>query len=532
MDQMQLKNTFTYTKTMSKTAFPHQVEGIEFLKTHKRVILADEMGLGKTFQAITAAGDATLQNKLVLCPASLKLNWKREIESIYPEDIIHVVESGKEQTIPETATWIIINYDMLTKYKAQLIKLRELGLIDTAICDEAHYIKGKKTIRAKVTLEIIEGLEYVFMLTGTPLMNRPAELFNLLKGIGHPLGRARTTFTRRYCDAKLVTQPIRGGRVIRFWDESGAEHLDELREFTKEAILRRTKQEVLDLPPKISSVQITELPKEYKVKYMTTFDDYIDFLRSNPVVSNDDVNNALTAKHLIELIKLKQLCSEAKLPRIVEDIRSAVSQGEKVIVFSQFTNTINKLQEMLLEKKRASQHGDAQDPIKSVVLTGASSMSQRQAAVDSFQNDEDTKVFIGNIKAAGVGITLTRASIVMFADMEWSPALHDQAEDRAHRIGQEGTVNIYYYVIQDTVEEDIVDLLQKKKSVIKDVVEGSPAERWSKQMERINTSDLDEESKEVEYVALEDEMKDYQANQTSMAAEFLDRMKKKMGISR
>ena len=123
---------------MSKTAFPHQVEGINYLKETKRCILADEMGLGKTFQAITAAGEATEANKLVTCPASLKLNWKREIQSIYPEDEIYVVESGPEKTIPAKATWIIINYDMLEKYKDQLINLRDAGYIDTAICDEAH----------------------------------------------------------------------------------------------------------------------------------------------------------------------------------------------------------------------------------------------------------------------------------------------------------------------------------------------------------------------------------------------------------
>jgi len=515
---------------MSKTAFPHQVEGIEFLKEARRVILADEMGLGKTFQAITAAGETGEQMKLVVCPASLKINWKREIQSIYPEDNIHVVESGPEKTIPAEAVWVIINYDMLEKYKGQLINLRDAGYIDTAICDEAHYIKGAKTRRAKATLEIVEGMEYIFMLTGTPLMNRPAELFNLLKGIRHPLGRARTTFTRRYCGAYLKTIPMRG-RTIRFWDESGATHLDELREFTKDVILRRTKKEVLDLPPKIISVQMTALPKEYQKQYDTAFDDYIEFLSNNPWTGKD-VENVLTAKHLVELIKLKQICSQAKLDRIIEDIRSAIEQGEKVIVFSQFTGTIQTLQKRLLESKKGSAHGDAQESIKSVTLTGSSSMDDRQAAVDAFQNDEKTKVFIGNIKAAGVGITLTKASIVMFADMEWSPALHDQAEDRAHRIGQEGTVNVYYYVIEDTVEEDIADLLQQKKTIIQDVVEGSPAERWGKEMERINTSDKSEEEKEQEYVALEKEMKDYQSSQTSMAAEFLERMKSKMGINR
>ena len=513
---------------MTKTAFPHQIEGKDFLKEKERAILADEMGLGKTFQAIMAAGETGEGNKLIICPASLKINWKREIESVYEDDDIHVVASGPERTIPAAATWVIINYDMLEKYKEQLIMLRDGGYIDTAICDEAHYIKGNKTRRSKATLEIVDGMQYIFMLTGTPLMNRPAEMFNLLKAIRHPLGRARTTFTRRYCGAYLKTIPMRG-RTIRFWDESGATHLEELREFTKEVILRRTKKEVLDLPEKIVSVQMTQLPKEYKKEYDTAFDDYIEFLSNNPWTEKD-IEGVLTAKHLVELIKLKQICSNAKLDRILEDVRNAVSQDEKVIVFSQFTNTITELQRRLKEKKKASAYSDGCDAIQSVILTGQSSQEERQHAVDAFQNDPDTKVFIGNIKAAGVGITLTEATIVMFADMDWSPEIHSQAEDRAHRIGQEGTVNVYYYVIEDTVEEDIVDLLEQKRSIIKDVVEGSPGERWGKDMERIKRiEDIDQ--REGAYDGLQSEMQAYSTSQTSMAAEFLERMKKKMGIT-
>lgn len=517
-----------------KTAFKHQLEGIEILKSKRRMILADEMGLGKTFQAIKAAGEIGEGTWLILCPASLKINWRREILSVYPEDDVFVVESGPEKELPHVP-WLIINYDMLQKYKGQLLSMKHLGQIDGAIADEAHYIKGAKTIRAKITLEILEGLENIFMLTGTPLMNRPAELFNLLKAIRHPLGKARTTFVKRYCGAYLKTIPLRGGKTIRFMDESGATHLDELREFTKDAILRRTKKEVLDLPPKIVAPKIIGMPEEYQKRYDTAFEDYIEFLANNPTVAEEGieekVENILNAKHLVELTKLKQVCSQAKLDAIVEDIRSAVAQGEKVIVFSQFTNTIDTLQAKLLEAKKASQYGEAQEPIKSVTLKGTHSMDERQASVDAFQNDETVKVFIGNIKAAGVGITLTRATIVMFADMEWSPELHSQAEDRAHRIGQEGTVNVYYYIIEETVEEDIVDILTRKKSIIKDVTEGPTAERWSKAMALI-AEIKDETERERQYQELQREMEETVASHSSMAAEFLDRMKKKMGITR
>ena len=163
----------------------------------------------------------------------------------------------------------------------------------------------------------------------------------------------------------------------------------------------------------------------------------------------------------MELTKLKQVCSKAKIPVMVADIEDAIEQDNKVIVFSQYTETIKILEEKLIEKK-----------IKCVTLTGENNMKERQDAVDDFQNKDEVMVFVANIKAGGVGLNLTRASHVMFADMDWSPELHRQAEDRAHRIGQQGTVNVYYYVIQDTIEEDIIDILTAKQETIGTITGG------------------------------------------------------------
>lgn len=451
--------------------FKHQKEGVQFLKEKKMAILADEMGLGKTRQAIIASGEDSKKTKLVICPASLKINWEREIKMVYPEALIEVVQTGPEKTLSD-AEWIIVNYDMLPKYKDQIKYLVENNDIDSAIIDEAHYIKGKKTHRAVATLEIIAPLDRVYMLTGTPIMNRPIELFNLLRGVKHPLGRNRSFYSKRYCGGHLKTIVKKSGGIIRFWDEGGATRLPELRGMTENVILRRKKDEVLDLPEKIISVQICELDKEWQRKYDNAWDDYLEWVANNPW-EGKNVGNIMDAKHLVELTKLKQICSQAKIDRMVSDIRSAVEQGEKVIVFSQFTNTINTIKEKLGEEKRASAYGDKQEAIKCVTLTGQDKQDDRQKAVDSFQNDEDTKVFIANIIAGGVGITLTKASIVIFADMEWSPEIHSQAEDRAHRIGQNGTVNVYYYILGDTIEEDIVDILERKKSMIRAIMDGS-----------------------------------------------------------
>ena len=507
--------------------FKHQEEGIEFLKKTKKAILADEMGLGKTRQAIMAAREDEAKGILVVCPASLKINWQREIALIYPDDKIHTVQSGKEETLPN-APWIVINYDMLPKYREQILRLVAEGKIDTGIIDEAHYIKGKKTIRATNTLDILNGVQRVYALTGTPIMNRPIELFNLLKAIKHPLGRARSVFSKRYCGAYLKTIIKKNGQIIRFFDESGATHLEELREFTKGNILRRLKKNVLNLPEKIISVQVTDLTKEARKEYDTAFDNYVEWLTNNP--DNDkDIENIMDARHLVELMKLKQVCSRAKIERIVADIRNAVVQGQKVIVFSQFTGTIMAIKDELMLSKRGTRYDDAHEPILAVTLTGSDDMNARQKAVDSFQKHDDTKVFIANIKAGGVGITLTAATIVMFADMEWSPEIHSQAEDRAHRIGQEGTVNVYYYIAEGTIEEDIVDILERKRAIIKELMDGDPSHRWAAEAQRI--AHIDNEEERVKAMErLEREMTLDRGTGLSMAAEFLGRMKARLDI--
>ncbi len=509
--------------------FKHQEEGITFLKQTRRAILADEMGLGKTRQAIMAAGDEEENGTLVICPASLKINWEREIKMVYPEDEIHTVQAGPEQDLPETASWYVINYDMLPKYKEQIVRLVSQGKIGTGIIDEAHYIKGRKTIRATTTLDIALTLERLYALTGTPIMNRPIELFNLLKAIRHPLGRARTVYAKRYCGAYMKTIIKKSGQIIRFFDEGGATHLEELREFTKGSILRRLKKDVLDLPAKIVSVQITDLTREARKEYDNAFDAYVEWISNNPDAGKD-IEGIMDARHLVELMKLKQVCSRAKIERIVQDIRSAVDGGQKVIVFSQFTGTIMALRDELAQSKRGTRYDDAKEPILAVTLTGADDMNQRQKSVDAFQNHDDTKVFIANIKAGGVGITLTAATIVMFADMEWSPELHSQAEDRAHRIGQTGTVNVYYYIAGETIEEDIVDILERKRAIIKELMDGDASHRWAQEMERIQHIE-DEEERADAYEALQAEMaKATKGENLSMAAEFLGRMKARLHI--
>lgn len=441
--------------------FEHQKTGVKFLKEKKKVILADEMGLGKTRQAIVAAHlDASpVRYKLVICPASLKINWKREIQMVIEEEDPIIIDGKMDmEEIYEKlkkSSWIIINYDIVNKHLKWLLEIIQEGHIEVLILDEAHYIKNRSQ-RAKATLQIAEEVDKVYALTGTPMMNRPIELFNILKAIDHPLGEVRYKYSQRYCGAYL--RRLRNGRS--FVDETGATNLDELREKIGGSMLRRKKKEVLDLPDKIVTLMEIQMTADQKKTYDNAWEDYLEFLKENPIPLRN-IDNIVMARQLVELQKLKQVCSMAKTGVILESIENAVEQDEKVIVFSQYTETIDTIKAGLKKKK-----------ITCRTLTGKDKMNARQDSVDDFQKDDGAKVFIANIKAGGVGITLTEATIVIFADMDWSPEIHAQAEDRAHRIGQKNMVNIYYYICKDTIEEDIVNLLDEKKKTITQILEG------------------------------------------------------------
>lgn len=458
--------------------FEHQKTGIEFLKSKGRAILADEMGLGKTRQAILAAEGRTL----VVCPASLKINWKREIEEVKPYTAVQVVDSKTE--IFGSIPWTVINYDILEKHLDTIESIHQVLPFKTLILDESHYIKGK-SIRATVVVGglvkrksgqtvkfdgLANMIPRVYCLTGTPLLNRPIEIYNMLTAIGHPLGGygKRSAFARRYCGAFMRQIYVRGGRQVWIMDEMGSSNLDELRENLKGWILRRKKTQVIDLPEKMVSVMAVDMDAKARREYKGAWDSYIEFLKANPLPEKN-INNIILARHLVEIQKLKQVCSRAKVERIVDDARNVIENGEKLIIFSQYTQTINMIAEELRKGKKGR---DPAAPIKTVTLTGSDDMNERQLAVDSFQNDEETKVFVSNIKAGGVGINLTKAQIVMFADMDWSPETHRQAEDRAHRIGQKSMVNVYYYVATDTIEEDIIRTLNEKSDVMDRILEG------------------------------------------------------------
>jgi SWI/SNF-related matrix-associated actin-dependent regulator 1 of chromatin subfamily A len=312
---------------------------------------------------------------------------------------------------------------------------------DLAIVDEAHYISNATAQRTKLLNDILAKIPKVWLLTGTPMTSRPINYFNLLHIVNSPLTLNWQAFVRRYCKGYQFNV---GGKKI--WNTSGSSNLDELRERTKNLVLRRLKTDILDLPEKIITPIFLELKN-------TFYDEELEeFMR----ISKESRKNESLTVTINRLMKIRQLISIEKVPYTCELIDKCLDQGKKVIVFTNFTQTLDAIQEKY--KKN------------SVVLDGRMSKEKRQESVDRFQNEDKIKVFISNIIAGGVGITLTAAETVIMNDLSFVPAHHSQAEDRAYRYGQKNSVLVYYPVFENTIEVNIYNILQKKKNIIDQVM--------------------------------------------------------------
>ena len=426
-------------REIARDLYPHQVEGVGFLLGRRRSILADDMGLGKTRQSIIAMTEAEpIGPWLVVCPASVKHNWAREIHLALGEVDTFVV-GRKGPPSPGFAGWIVVNYDLLKRDIDALLAHRFTGLV----FDEGHYLKNHRAQRSRLARRLVVDREFdpvVHVLTGTPLTNRPRDLFPLLQLVGHSLGHSFLAFAKRYCDGHR--------NDYGHWISAGASNVAELSVQLQGIMLRRNKDEVLDLPAKQRTWIEVDVEPEIREGL------------------NDAVGRFLTGERdgkgrrlgIAMFSSARRRLAVAKVPQTLEYVRGAIDQGEKMLLFSCFTHATRRFERAL---------GDV-----AVSITGEVPTSKRQAIVDRFQNDDAVRVLIGQIHAAGIGINLTAARQVVFNDLDWVPANHWQAEDRTHRIGQTGTVNVTYMVARYTLEEFIRTILETKARLIDDVVEG------------------------------------------------------------
>jgi SWI/SNF-related matrix-associated actin-dependent regulator 1 of chromatin subfamily A len=431
----------SYEKYSHRPPLEHQKESIQKLVENKKFILADDMGLGKTTSTIIAALESGAKKVLIICPATLKINWKREIEN-YSDKTVFIAEGKNFSTEHD---FVIINYDIIKNFHdskkkddSQILRAN----FDLVVVDEAHYIKNATAQRTKLINDIVKKVDRIWLLTGTPMTSRPIDYYNLLSLVDSPVAKNWMAYAIRYCQGYQFNV---GGRKV--WNVMGASNLEELRDRTLGLTLRRLKEDVLDLPDKIiTPVYLRLKSKEYE----EVMGEYYNWYEKNP-----EESKSLTVQ-FTKLTKVRQIIADEKITQTIELAENIIEQDKKVIIFCNFTNSLNKIVEHFG---------------KSVVkVDGSMSKHERQHSVDSFQENDKVKVFVGNIKAAGVGLTLTAAEAVIMNDLSFLPSDHSQAEDRAYRYGQKNNVLVYYPIFENTIEGIIYDILNNKKQVIATVM--------------------------------------------------------------
>ena len=438
----EVKNiSIDYDKYTHRPPMEHQKEAIEKLVKNKKFILADDMGLGKTTSTIIAALETGAKKVLIVCPASLKINWQREIAN-YSDRTVYIAEGKK---FSDEHDFVIVNYDILKNFhdtkdkeKSEIMKIN----FDLVIMDEAHMISNPQAQRTKIANDIASKSNRVWLLSGTPMTSRPMNYYNLLNLVDSPVAMNWMAYAKRYCNGFQFSV---GKRKV--WNVTGASNLDELRERTSTHILRRLKEDVLDLPEKI----ITPVYLRLKSKdYEELMGEYFNWYDQNP-----EESSSLTIQ-FSKLMKVRKVIAQEKINNTIELAENIIEQGKKVIIFTNFTDTLNQIY---------NHFGKS-----AVYLDGSCSKFHRQNAVDEFQTNDKIKVFVGNLKAAGVGITLTSAEAVIMNDLSFVPAEHSQAEDRSHRIGQKNSTSVYYPLFENTIEGAIYDILNRKKKIISTVM--------------------------------------------------------------
>jgi len=433
---------------------PFQRAGIAYAilkaagKDYRGILFGDDMGLGKTIQAIGAMNlDGAPFPALVICPASLKINWRRELERWLTHSTLPMIAGD---WFPITADVVIINYERLQKH-AKAIASKQWR---TLIIDEAHYVKSPEAHRSQAVFAI--EAERRYFLTGTPIPNRVMEAQAVFGLLAPAVFGDRRKFKARYADAQPHTPR---GRAM----------LAELQERARSVFLvRRRKSEVLtELPPKVrqviefSSHGIDALRQEYAM--LAAQEERSFALRVAVELAkageDGDAYKATVAKlqdavrvGLSEMSRVRHMTALAKVPMVREHVKAALDQGDKIILFGHHHDVLQAYQDAF--------------PRVSVKLTGEMEMRDRQASVDRFMKDAGCLLFVGSIQAAGVGLTLTSSSHVCFAELDWVPGNMTQAEDRAHRIGQRESVLVQHLVLEGSLDARMARALVAKQEVI------------------------------------------------------------------
>lgn len=442
---------------LKMTLFPYQANGVAYAIDKKRVIIGDQPGLGKTAQAIAAVMATNQFPCLVICPSSLKINWKREWEMWTNKKAMILTDNVKHNFHLFYQTGLIqvfiVNYESLKKYFVQSISKTDSGkltlknitfkkqftdMFKSVIIDESHRVKSTATQQTKFTKGICTGKEYIYCLTGTPVINKPKDLISQLGIIDQmPAFGGYKNFVMRYCNGPNEASNLRELNYM----------------LTSNCFYRRDKQDVLkDLPDKMRQIALCEIST--RKEYTDAERDMVEYLYKYKDADDEKVARALRGEIMVKIGILKNVSARGKIADVCEFVDDILDSGEKLVLFCHLREVIHEL------KKHYP---------KAVTITGEDDNIARQNAIDSFQSNPKTQLIICSIKAAGVGLTLTAASRVAFVELPWTAADCDQCEDRVHRIGQKDSVTATYFLGNNTIDEKIYKIIQAKRDIAKQI---------------------------------------------------------------
>ncbi|XP_015807934.3 DNA annealing helicase and endonuclease ZRANB3 [Nothobranchius furzeri] len=440
---------------------PFQREGVEFaLSRNGRCMIADEMGLGKTVQAIAVAYAYRQEwPLLVVVPSSLKYPWIEELERWIPElqpGDICLVENKSHIMGISSSKVTVLGYGLLTTDARPLVEALTRQRFAVVVVDESHYLKSRNAARTKILVPLIQSATRSILLTGTPALGRPEELFMQIDALYPRRFGTWTDYAKKYCNAHYRYFGTR-----RQWDCRGASNLEELHQRLSQIMIRRLKADVLSqLPPKTRQRIPFDLPKEAAKEASASFAEWERLMKGlgSGVTTTD---NPFTQVMGLVTQMYKQT-AVAKAGAVKDYIKMMLEAEQlKLLVFAHHLTMLQACTEAVIEAK-----------VGYIRIDGSVPSSERIQLVHKFQSDPETRVAVLSIQAAGQGLTFTAASHVVFAELYWNPGHMKQAEDRAHRIGQTSSVNVHYLIAKGTFDTIMWSMLNRKETVTGSTLNG------------------------------------------------------------
>lgn len=444
---------------MKKTPYKYQQEGIDKMIDLKTCFQSDGMGLGKTCQSILCVDKAELYPCLIISPASLKINWEIEIND-WTNKRGMILNDSIKNTFPllyqaGISHFFIVNYESLAKYfvidkpKRKDVKLSDItfnnyiSFFKSIIVDESHKIKEPKAMQSKLTAGICRNKEYIYLLTGTPVLNNVLDLASQLCVLGriNEFG-GYDGFMNKYKDCTNDDLVLLHKKLMNT------------------CMIRREKKDVLDLPPKTRQIIYVDI--DNRLEYDLAKNDLKSYLRQFKAKTDSEINRSMRMEAMVKIGILKQISGIGKIKAVQEYIESLIEQGEKVVLFGENIEVLNPFKKLPY----------------AVCIVGGMSVENKQNSINMFQNNESTMLAVCSLKAAGVGVTLTSGRINIYIQQGWHSAIMEQAEDRQYRIGQTREVHCIYPIAVNTIDKYIYDVIEKKRETSNTIIGSAEDIEW------------------------------------------------------